>query len=184
MLDQFVCFRCHAAHVAQCTFGYQQARRSLPAYIAHSRSSLRSTRGRATYGSMQRCDKPAESPSRSSDEAKTRGFHQGQGHIRGPIKRLGSQSQSRISPRIWILDPRARSGCTIWCGHARRDRLLNGTATPPARPGTLTLVVFASESVDPTKIDPSSLRFHGVEALATYLGDVNATADLTWSSHL
>lgn len=37
----------------QCTLGYQQARRSLPAHIAHSRSSLHSTRGRKIHAALR-----------------------------------------------------------------------------------------------------------------------------------
>jgi hypothetical protein len=44
---------------------------------------------------------------------------------------------------------------------------------PRAQPGTVTLVLFATEGIDPTKVEPLSLRFDGAEALTAYPSDVN-----------
>jgi hypothetical protein len=46
-------------------------------------------------------------------------------------------------------------------------------ATPHAQPGTVSLVLFATEGIEPARVEPSSLRFDGAEPLTAYLSDVN-----------
>jgi hypothetical protein len=45
--------------------------------------------------------------------------------------------------------------------------------THRAQPGTVTLVLFATNGIDPARVEPSGLRFDGAEPLTTYLSDVN-----------
>jgi hypothetical protein len=48
----------------------------------------------------------------------------------------------------------------------------------PGQPGTVTVAILGSSSLDVTQIDPSSLRLHGVEPLNTSVIDVNADGQL------
>jgi hypothetical protein len=76
--------------------------------------------------------------------------------------RFSFQSQGTFGDAGVPLASVAVAGCT---GPA--------AVTHRAQPGTVTLVLFATNGIDPVRVEPSGLRFDSAEPLTTYLSDVN-----------